>query len=40
MQALLDAIAEIHYLGSRSYEWVLEADIEARFDRSDPVGNI
>ena len=24
-----DAIAEIHYLGSRSYEWVLEADIEA-----------
>jgi RNA-directed DNA polymerase len=27
-----DAIAEIHYLGSRSYEWVLEADIEACFD--------
>jgi RNA-directed DNA polymerase len=30
-----DAIAEIHYLGSRSYEWVLEADIEACFDRID-----
>ncbi|MCA1707194.1 MAG: group II intron reverse transcriptase/maturase [Actinobacteria bacterium] len=28
-----DAIAEIHYLGSRSYEWVLEVDIEACFDR-------
>jgi len=27
-----EAIAEIHYLGSRSYEWVLEADIEACFD--------
>jgi RNA-directed DNA polymerase len=27
-----DAIAEIHYLGSRTYEWVLEADIEACFD--------
>jgi len=27
-----DAIAEIHHLGSRSYEWVLEADIEACFD--------
>ncbi|MGH8874952.1 MAG: group II intron reverse transcriptase/maturase [Acidimicrobiia bacterium] len=27
-----DAIAEIHYLCSRSYEWVLEADIEACFD--------
>lgn len=30
-----DAIAEIHYLGSRSYEWVLEADIEACFDTID-----
>lgn len=30
-----DAIAEIHYLGSRSHEWVLEADIEACFDRID-----
>jgi RNA-directed DNA polymerase len=30
-----DAIAEIHYLGSRSYEWVLEADIEACFDSLD-----
>jgi len=30
-----DAIAEIHYLGTRSYEWVLEADIEACFDSID-----
>jgi RNA-directed DNA polymerase len=30
-----DAIAEIHYLTSRSYEWVVEADIEACFDRID-----
>ena len=30
-----DAIAEIHYLGNRSYEWVLEADIEACFDSID-----
>jgi RNA-directed DNA polymerase len=28
-----DAIAEIHFLCSRSYEWVLEGDIEACFDR-------
>jgi RNA-directed DNA polymerase len=27
-----DAIAEIHQLGSRSYEWVLEGDIKACFD--------
>jgi RNA-directed DNA polymerase len=27
-----DAIAEVHYLASRSYEWVLEGDIEACFD--------
>ncbi|MCX4850930.1 group II intron reverse transcriptase/maturase [Streptomyces sp. NBC_00893] len=27
-----DAIAEIHFFGSRSYEWVLEADIQACFD--------
>jgi RNA-directed DNA polymerase len=27
-----DAIAEIHYLTSRSYEWVLEGDITACFD--------
>jgi RNA-directed DNA polymerase len=27
-----DAIAETHYLASRSYEWVLEGDIEACFD--------
>jgi RNA-directed DNA polymerase len=32
-----DAIAEIHYLnsGTRRYEWVLEADIEACFDSID-----
>ena len=30
-----DAIAEIHYLGSRGYSWVLEADIEACFDNID-----
>ncbi len=33
----LDAIAEIQYLGTRSYEWVLEADIEACFDTIDHV---
>jgi len=27
-----DAIAEIHYLGTRGYSWVLEADIAACFD--------
>jgi len=27
-----DAIAEIHFLGSHFYEWVLEADIRACFD--------
>ncbi|HVH30992.1 MAG TPA: reverse transcriptase domain-containing protein, partial [bacterium] len=27
-----DAIAEIHYLCSRSYEWVVEGDIKACFD--------
>ena len=31
----LDAIAEIQYLATRSYEWVLEADIEACFDMID-----
>jgi RNA-directed DNA polymerase len=30
-----DAIAEIHFYGSRSYEWVLDADIEACFDTID-----
>jgi len=30
-----DAIAEIHFFGSRGYEWVLDADIEACFDRID-----
>jgi RNA-directed DNA polymerase len=27
-----DAIAEIHYHGTRGYRWVLDADIEAAFD--------
>jgi RNA-directed DNA polymerase len=27
-----DAIAEIHYYGTRRYRWVLDADIEAAFD--------
>jgi RNA-directed DNA polymerase len=27
-----DAVAEIHYLGTRGYSWVLEADITACFD--------
>ena len=30
-----DAIAEIHQFTSRSYEWVLEGDIEACFDEID-----
>ena len=30
-----DAIAEIHMLGSNSYEWVLDADITACFDEID-----
>ena len=30
-----DAIAEVHYLTTRTYEWVVEADIEACFDRID-----
>jgi RNA-directed DNA polymerase len=30
-----DAIAEIHYFGSRTYEWVFEADITACFDEID-----
>ncbi len=32
-----DAIAEIHYFASRSYEWVLEGDIKACFDEIDHV---
>ena len=32
-----DAVSEIQYLTSRSYEWVLEADIEACFDNIDHV---
>ena len=35
----LDAIAEIQYLGTRSYEWVLEADIEACFRHDRPPGS-
>ena len=30
-----DAIAEIQFLGTRGYEWVLDADIEACFDCID-----
>jgi RNA-directed DNA polymerase len=30
-----DAIAEIHLFGSRAYQWVLDADIEACFDSID-----
>jgi RNA-directed DNA polymerase len=30
-----DAIAEIHHFTTQSYEWVLEADIEACFDNID-----
>lgn len=30
-----DAIAEVHYLTSRSYEWIVEADINACFDELD-----
>ena len=30
-----DAIAEIHFLATRSYEWVLEGDITACFDEID-----
>jgi RNA-directed DNA polymerase len=29
-----DAIAEIHMFGSRGYQWVLDADIEACLDAS------
>jgi RNA-directed DNA polymerase len=32
-----DAIAEVHYLTTRTYEWVVEADIEACFDQIDPM---
>jgi RNA-directed DNA polymerase len=28
-----DAIAEVHFFATRSYEWIVEADIEACFDR-------
>lgn len=30
-----DAIAEIHLFGTQQYQWVLDADIEACFDRID-----
>jgi RNA-directed DNA polymerase len=30
-----DAIAEVRFLSSRSYEWIVEADIEACFDELD-----
>jgi RNA-directed DNA polymerase len=30
-----DAIAEVHYFSSRSYEWIVEADIKACFDELD-----
>jgi RNA-directed DNA polymerase len=30
-----DAIAEVHHFCGRSYEWIVEADIEACFDRID-----
>jgi RNA-directed DNA polymerase len=30
-----DAIAEIHHIGTLGYRWVLDADIEACFDRID-----
>ncbi|MCA1682181.1 MAG: group II intron reverse transcriptase/maturase [Actinobacteria bacterium] len=30
-----DAISEIHYFGTRGYQWVLEADIKACFDEID-----
>jgi RNA-directed DNA polymerase len=33
-----DAIAEIHLLASNSYEWVVDADIEACFDEISHVG--
>jgi RNA-directed DNA polymerase len=33
-----DAITEIHYLTTRSYEWVLEGDITACFDEISHVG--
>ena len=32
MRRAQDAIAEIHFYGTRGYEWVLDADIEAAFD--------
>ena len=37
MRRAHDAIAEIHMFGSRGYQWVLDADIEACFDSIDHV---
>ena len=34
MRRAQDAIAEIHFFGTRGYRWVLDADIEAAFDNS------
>src|ERR687889_804498 len=31
----MDAVAEIHLFGTKSYRWVLDADIEACFDQID-----
>jgi hypothetical protein len=33
-----DAIAEIHFFTSRSYEWIVEGDITACFDEISHVG--
>ena len=33
-----DAIAEIHFFTSRSYEWIVEGDIKACFDEISHVG--
>ncbi len=33
-----DAIAEINFLATRSYEWILEGDIEACFDEISHTG--
>lgn len=35
MRRAHDAIAEIHFYGSRGYQWVVDADIEACFDSID-----
>lgn len=35
MRRAHDAVAEIHFYGSRGYQWVVDADIEACFDSID-----